>query len=212
MAAYDSVTKAFASLDRGDDGCGQHAGGHAAVRLVRCRRLTCACNAGRFIETSDLAALCSSLGEPLSHSELEEAVQVLDPADSGRIAQVGAPPAAHRWQCRMDNLIVLLRCVCLYVWGCCVGSQEDFMAWWERVVGEAGLSPRARSIASPGGHSGGGRDDASADGSQGGKKLTVVRHLRKQAQNDAQLLINRIALLRVRAAFRLFEPFRAWCR
>jgi len=74
------------------------------------------------------------------------------------------------------------------------------MAWWEENVGESAMSPRSRSIVSPGGHSGGFRDDASAVGSQAGgeKRLTVVRHLRKQAQNDAQLLINRIALLRVR--------------
>lgn len=68
-------------------------------------------------------------------------------------------------------------------------------------MGGAAMSPRSRGVGSPAtGSRDGGYDDAgSAVGSQaGGKKLTVVRHLRKQAQNDAQLLINRIALLRVR--------------
>lgn len=133
MASFESVTDAFASFDRQKKGC---------------------------VETSDLAALCSSLGEPLSHSELEEAVAVLDPDDSGRI------------------------------------MQAAFMKWWEDAIGGAAMSPRSRNIASP--QSGRYADDAgSTAGSQpGGPKLTVVRHLRKQAQNDAQLLINRIALLR----------------
>merc|ERR1719238_799785 len=70
------------------------------------------------------------------------------------------------------------------------------MKWWEDAIGGAAMSPRSRNIASP--QSGRYADDAgSTAGSQpGGPKLTVVRHLRKQAQNDAQLLINRIALLR----------------
>ena len=46
----------------------------------------------RSVETSDLAALCSSLGEPLSHSELEDAVGVLDPDDNGRISKVRSRP------------------------------------------------------------------------------------------------------------------------
>ena len=81
--------------------------------------------------------------------------------------------------------------------------QAAFMAWWEDTMGGAAMSPRSRGVGSAAGSRDGGYDDAgSAAGSQGGKKLTVVRHLRKQAQNDAQLLINRIALLRVRG----------WCR
>ena len=76
------------------------------------------------------------------------------------------------------------------------------MKWWEDAIGGAAMSPRSRNIASP--QSGRYADDAgSTAGSQpGGPKLTVVRHLRKQAQNDAQLLINRIALLRVRHCHR----------
>ena len=85
------------------------------------------------------------------------------------------------------------------------------MKWWEDAIGGAAMSPRSRNIASP--QSGRYADDAgSTAGSQpGGPKLTVVRHLRKQAQNDAQLLINRIALLRVRHCHRTLAACKGVC-
>lgn len=77
------------------------------------------------------------------------------------------------------------------------------MQWYSGTFGDGGAG-------SPGGGGGGPQTDTYEDvgfgatGDSGGvgedgvpNSLSAVRHLRKQAQNDAQLLLNRIALLKV---------------
>lgn len=104
------------------------------------------------VAVGDLAALCADLGEPLSHSDLDEAIALLDDGDTGAI------------------------------------EKDIFLEWWASAAGAPASPGRGSGVAD----SSAAPEDAPGDGS----KLSAVRHLRKQAQNDAQLLINRIALLR----------------
>lgn len=100
-----------------------------------------------YIDASELALCCSDLGHPLSESELEEALTLLDSDGSGQV------------------------------------EQAEFVRWWMH-----GSTEKKK-----GGGTGGKLNVIASAAKQ---SLLDARYMRQQAQSDAQLLRNRIQLLK----------------